>query len=287
MQRRGDEMIVGIDLGSRTVKVLSWSEGRERRELFDTVPFYKRYARRGKGGLALELARLRVPAGATVVATGYGRNLLAFENATVIPEIEAHAEGAMHATGARTFVLVDIGGQDTKVATVRGGRITDFEMNDRCAAGTGRFLETIAGALDMQLAELARCTEGPVELSATCAIYSESEVVGRLAEGCTPESLAAGANLSVAKRVAPMVPRDGPRRIYASGGGARNMGVIELLAERLGRRVEALTEPEYVGALGALMRAGRIARQGEMRNAKRGATFAVKRGGATRSPRRD
>ena len=255
-------MIVGLDLGSRTVKVLRWEgRGRISEMIFDTVPFYRRHARTSgeTGRPEIDTGAFDASADATIVATGYGRNLVAFANATVISEIEAHAAGARHLTGFRSFVLVDIGGQDTKVAVVRNGRIVNFEMNDRCAAGTGRFLETIASTLDMTVSQLAQCVEGPVELTATCAIFSESEVIGKLVEGHTAESLAAGANLSVARRLAAMVPRT-EGRILASGGAALNGGVISFLGERLGRPVGVLATPEYTGALGCLVKAASFRR---------------------------
>jgi len=248
----------GIDLGSRTVKVVTLAhDGIIRASCFDTVPFYKAHTRRNRptGEPELALEDLGLAADAPVAATGYGRNLCAFANAETIPEIEAHVRGALSLVAARSFVLVDIGGQDTKVAVVERGRLVSFEMNDRCAAGTGRFLETIARTLDMPIQALADCVDDPVELTATCAIFSESEVVGRLVEGYTPEALAAGANLSVAKRLAAMMPAPGRKRVYASGGGAKNRAVIDLLSRRIGRKVAALARCTFAGALGCLIEA--------------------------------
>jgi len=240
------------------VKVATFADdGIIRASCFDTVRFYKAHTRRTgpTGEPELALADLGLAGDAPVAATGYGRNLCAFANARSIPEIEAHVRGALSLVRARSFVLVDIGGQDTKVAVVERGRLVSFEMNDRCAAGTGRFLETIARTLDMPIEALAHCVDDPVELTATCAIFSESEVVGRLVEGCTPEALAAGANLSVAKRLAAMMPALGRKKVYASGGGARNGAVLSLLSRRIGRKVTALTRCAFAGALGCLIEA--------------------------------
>ena len=240
------------------MKVVTFADdGVVRASCFDTVPFYKAYARRHRstGELELALDDLGLAGDAPVAATGYGRNLCAFANARSIPEIEAHVRGALSLVKARSFVLVDIGGQDTKVAVVERGRLVSFEMNDRCAAGTGRFLETIARTLDMPIEALADCADDPVELTATCAIFSESEVVGRLVEGRTPEALAAGANLSVAKRLAAMMPAPGRKRIYASGGGAKNGAVLDLLGRRIGRNVTPLAHCTFAGALGCLTEA--------------------------------
>lgn len=245
----------GIDLGSRTVKIVTCADDDVlRASCFDTVPFYKAHARRNgsTGQMELALDDLGLPGDAPVVATGYGRNLCAFTNADTIPEIEAHVRGALAQVKARSFVLVDIGGQDTKVAIVERGQLVSFDMNDRCAAGTGRFLETIARTLDMTIDALADCVDDPVELTATCAIFSESEVVGRLVEGCSPEALAAGANLSVAKRLATMIPTPGRRKIYAGGGGARNRAVLDLLSTRISRKVTPLARCTFAGALGCL-----------------------------------
>jgi len=251
-------MIIGLDLGSRTVKVLRRDRrGRISRAIFDTVPFYRRHTRtnRDTGRPEVDPGAFDATKDATIVSTGYGRNLVSFANTIVISEIEAHVAGVRHLTGFRSFILVDIGGQDTKVAVVRHGRIVDFEMNDRCAAGTGRFLETIATTLDMTISQLAQCSKEPVELTATCAIFSESEVIGKLVEGHSAEALAAGANLSVARRLGAIIPRAGSARVLATGGAARNSAVIALLGERLGRRVRVLETPEYTGALGCLVRA--------------------------------
>ena len=255
-------MTAGIDLGSRTVKILRLGpRGRLQADCFDTVPFYRRYARRHAetGRLELALDALRLAPDARIVSTGYGRNLCAFANAEVMPEIEAHVAGALALVEARSFVLVDVGGQDTKVAVVERGRLVSFEMNDRCAAGTGRFLETIARTLDMPIEALARCEDDPIPISATCAIFSESEVVGRLVEGSAPERLAAGANLSVARRLAAMLARVPRKRTFATGGGARNPAVVALLAREIARPVTALPGAQFAGALGCLVRACKAA----------------------------
>jgi len=173
----------------------------------------------------------------------------------VIPEIEAHVAGALALVSARSFVLVDVGGQDTKVAVVARGKLVSFEMNDRCAAGTGRFLETIARTLDMPIDTLARCQDDPIPISATCAIFSESEVVGRLVEGAAPKRLAAGANLSVARRLAAMLARVPRKRTFATGGGARNPALVALLSREIARPVTALPGAQFTGALGCLAHA--------------------------------
>ncbi|MCX5890833.1 MAG: 2-hydroxyglutaryl-CoA dehydratase, partial [Deltaproteobacteria bacterium] len=184
----------GLDFGSRYVKLvyLGDQEALVRRRL-DTVSFYREYLNRRHGRLVIDWPRLKLPEPESLVVTGYGKNLLQ-QNFPAITEIRAHFLGARRQTGLDHFILLEVGGQDTKVLYVKDGRVFDFLTNDRCAAGTGRYLENMARFLKLPLTEFAGCWQDPVEISQTCAIFGETELVGYLLEGVEPARIAAGVN---------------------------------------------------------------------------------------------
>ena len=200
-----------------------------------------------------------------VVATGYGRVAAAFAHASVT-EITCHAEGASFLVpGART--VIDIGGQDSKVIRIDDkGRVLDFAMNDKCAAGTGRFLEVIAMVLKFKLADLGDISmksQSACKISSVCTIFAESEVVSLRAEGKLTENIVAGVHRSVARRVVAMGSRVGYQRpIVFSGGVAKNSGVKRALEQELGIEVVIPPEPQIVGAVGAAFIAARQAGTG-------------------------
>ncbi len=153
---------LGIDLGSRQAKfaALNGPEIAWLRE-YDTIPFYKRFGGMREGRLTLDFDAMgllgpKEQAAVPLVVTGYGRNTLALEGARVVPEIQAHVAGVRFQTGLETFTMLDLGGQDSKVARVEDGILMDFLMNDKCAASSGRYLENMAQVLDVSLEELSR-----------------------------------------------------------------------------------------------------------------------------------
>ncbi|MDH5638716.1 MAG: acyl-CoA dehydratase activase, partial [Nitrospinota bacterium] len=180
-------------------------------------------------------------------------NNVAVAGGQAIPEIMAHAAGAVSQTGLNDFTLVDLGGQDTKVISVLDGMVDDFVMNDKCAAGSGRYLENIATALGASLDMLGQCWDDPVKLSNTCAIFGESEVVGLVSDGASVESILAGANASVVARLTPMIRRYRPKVIVATGGVAKNMAVRKMLEIETGVEVITPAEPQLNGAIGCVM----------------------------------
>ncbi|WP_305043135.1 acyl-CoA dehydratase activase [Geoalkalibacter sp.] len=253
-------LTLGIDLGSRKVKLAAL---RDNRLLwlrdFDTIPFYKRYGGMHEGRLTIDFAALDLFAGgeqpAAMVVTGYGRNTINLEGARVIPEIQAHVAGARFQTGRDTFTLIDLGGQDTKVARVEGGILQDFLMNDKCAASSGRYLENMAQVLDIGLDELARHTDNPVALDATCGIFGESELIGKIVEGHPLPRLCAGINATLVKRVLPMLRRFPQDLLLVTGGVARNQGFCELLRQAVGAELLVPEHPQHNGAIGCAARA--------------------------------
>ncbi len=193
------------------------------------------------------------------VATGYGRDRVDNRIASVT-EITCHARG-ITALLPGTGVLVDIGGQDSKAIRLDdAGRVQEFAMNDKCAAGTGRFLEAMARALEVKverLGELHRDANGGITLSSMCTVFAESEVVSLIAEGTEVAEIVAGLHRAIANRTQALVKRVAPQldglAVAMSGGVARNSGVVRALSAVLGCDLQVPPEPDTVGALGAAL----------------------------------
>jgi len=246
-----------MDFGSRCVKLVFWKDnGRWTRKKLDTLDFFRDYLQRHEGRLAVDWPRLGLTPPQALVVTGYGKNLLK-DHFPTITEIRAHFLGARRSTGLDHFILLEAGGQDTKVLYVKDGRVFDFLTNDRCAAGTGRYLENMARFLKMPLQEFAGFWQEPVDISHTCAIFGESELVGHLLEGVSPARIAAGVNASVARRVLLMVRRYPCRTLVFAGGVARNRAVVQLLRRQQDYRVVVPAFPQFTGALGCCLEARR------------------------------
>jgi predicted CoA-substrate-specific enzyme activase len=190
-----------------------------------------------------------------ILVTGYGR--VSFNGVfRTVTEISCHARGvAALCPEART--IIDIGGQDSKVISINEkGKVIDFAMNDKCAAGTGRFLQIMANTLGMDVGELA-ASEDPsvmVGINSMCTVFAESEIVGLLARGSPKGGIIAGLHQSVGKRVATMARRLGVKeKIAFTGGVAQNAGVRRALEEELKSRVFVPEECQFTGALGAAL----------------------------------
>jgi predicted CoA-substrate-specific enzyme activase len=143
-----------------------------------------------------------------------------------------------------------MGGQDTKVAQVRDGRLTDFVMNDKCAASSGRYLENMAAVLEVSLSELSSHWEEPVKLDATCGIFGESELIGQILRGYPLERLCAGVNQTLVKRVLPMLRRFPSDRLVLTGGVALNKALATLLERETGLQIIVPPHPQHNGAIG-------------------------------------
>jgi len=247
-------MRVGLDIGSRLVKVAVTEDGLSYdRRLMPTARFYEQAVDRSagtEGGLRLLPEALGLPPRAAVVATGYGRNAAGLAGARVVNELSAHARGAAAQTGESRFVLVDFGGQDTKVISVLDGRIADFATNDRCGASSGRFVENMAAVLGVTLEEVGGTTAEAVALSSTCGIFAETEIVGLLAAGRPREELCAGVLLAVVRRTLPLLARMPQDKLFTSGGLAILPGLNRLLARESGREARPLPDPLFNGAIG-------------------------------------
>ncbi len=190
-----------------------------------------------------------------IIGTGYGRISLPFIDKAVT-EITCHAKGA-HYLVQGTDMVIDIGGQDSKVIVTDGhGNVTDFAMNDKCAAGTGRFLQVMAAALGVDVSELSELSNGaePVQISSMCTVFAESEVISLLAQGVAKERIIAGIHRSVASRIVAMAERLGKGALITfTGGVAKNAGVKEFLCRELEKDIIVTPESQLAGALGAAL----------------------------------
>ena len=194
-----------------------------------------------------------------VVATGYGRNRVEDRLASVT-EITCHARG-IRAVLPDTRLLIDIGGQDSKAILLdEAGRVAEFAMNDKCAAGTGRFLEAMARALEVdvdELGELDRDSVGELTLSSMCTVFAESEVVSLIADGSPVAEIARGLNRAIANRTRMLVHRVsknvGGLSVSMSGGVARNPGVVRAISQAIACPIAVPATPDTVGALGAAL----------------------------------
>jgi predicted CoA-substrate-specific enzyme activase len=193
---------------------------------------------------------------AASVVTGYGRG--AIEGPRRVTEISCHARGVRH-LAPQAASIVEIGGQDSKLIRLGpGGEVHDFAMNDRCAAGTGRFLEMVARVLGRDLSELdsmASDAATPVAISSTCVVFAESEIISLLSSGARPEAVVAGVFESIAQKVAGLAARVGglSEPVVFAGGVAQSRVLAEVLTRVLGAEVRPCTMPLFTGALGAAL----------------------------------
>jgi len=250
-------MFVGIDIGSLVTKAVLINSNR-------LIAYFITDSRTGpiKAGetalkQVIEKADCRRENIKSIVVTGYGR--ISFSSAhKTVTELTCHGKGA-HFLNPNVRTIIDIGGQDSKVIRIdKNGILTDFEMNDKCAAGTGRFLEVMADALGKNIEEMGDYSlksHSPCSLTSTCTVFAESEVVSLSAKGVKKEDIAAGLHLSIAKRVGNMVKRLGSKSEYMFVGGvAKNVGIRKSLEEFLTIRfAEPNVDPQIVGALGAAL----------------------------------
>ena len=242
----------GIDIGSVTVKLVE-ADGNGavvRREVVD-AGFDPR--------ATAETLLASLPENARLMATGYGRELV---EAPSITELKAHAMGARFLF-PDCSCLIDIGGQDVKIVYLDNkGKVAKFEMNDRCAAGTGKFLEIMAGRLGFTLdefAEAALAGGDTVTISSMCTVFAESEVVGLVNRGQNRQDIAAALHRAVVVRVASMYKRlePGLGRIVLSGGGGRNRALAVMLEKSIGTKLTVAPDPQIVGALGCAIEASK------------------------------
>ncbi len=247
----------GVDVGSTQTKAVVVDEkGRIVGRALTMTGANVMKAAEGAFAEALASGDLREEEVEFVVGTGYGRYKVTFGN-TQVTEISCHGRGAVHMfPGTRT--VVDMGGQDTKAIRVSPrGEIVDFCMNDKCAAGTGRFLGAASAALEIPLDQLGPTAlrgSKPVRISTTCTVFAESEVLSWLGKGKAIEDILLGVHTSIAGRSAGLLRRVGiEEEITFTGGVAKNAAMIETLNRALGARVNVSEDSHFMGALGAAL----------------------------------
>jgi predicted CoA-substrate-specific enzyme activase len=248
----------GIDAGSRATKIVLWDATRQvlldadvvdqgiRQEqiamvLLDSMLGRHGYSREDVAGC---------------VATGYARKMIRFATRAVT-EITCHARGVRH-LHPEVRLIIEIGGQDSKVIYLDDmGHIRDFAMNDRCAAGTGRFLEMVAVRMETPLEELAKLNphvDGSVKISSMCVVFAETEIIGLLAEGVAPSAILSGIQQAIAARIVALLGSQPHVGLACfTGGVARIAGMQQALSHALGQPVTVCDPPQMTGAIGAAL----------------------------------
>jgi predicted CoA-substrate-specific enzyme activase len=251
-------MFAGVDIGSVATKAVIINQ-REEILAFSLIP--TSYDRGQSGAEVLQLALDKIQKSAEdieyIISTGYGRRAFTSSD-KVLPEIICHARGTKSLLPT-VRTIIDIGGQDSKIMQLdEEGMVTRFEMNDKCAAGTGRFLEVLTERIlnlpVEELGPLALKSKNPFTLSSICTVFAESEIISLLSEHRAKEDIAYGINRAIAKRVIAMgvggqISFEEP--VVFSGGVAKNIGVVKAIEEELGKKVITLKEPQITAALGA------------------------------------
>ncbi len=246
----------GIDLGSTMTKVVILDEDEQVRAYVvnHTGAEHRRLANKvmeevlDKSGLSIEDMTF-------IMATGYGRINVPFADKQVT-ELTCHARGVA-SFFPNVRLAIDIGGQDAKGLKIRNGKLLDFVMSDKCAAGTGRFLEVTADALGLKLEDLGKISLGAtqkISVSSTCTVFAQQEVVNHLSSGVPLEDVVAGLHDAIASRVSRMVRRlKVEPDVVFTGGVAKNIGVVKALEEALGYQIFVPEEPLLSGAIGAAL----------------------------------
>jgi len=252
-------LVAGIDIGSLSAEVVIMDRRQMISYLIMPTGANSKVAAERVMQAALQQAGLQLDELKFIIATGYGRFNIPFAHKKVT-EITCHGRGAFFLNPeART--VIDIGGQDSKVIRLsEQGHVLDFIMNEKCAAGTGRFLEVMAQALEVRLeglADLSGSAQRSVPISSMCTVFAESEVVSLIAQGLPREEIARGLHDAIAERTAGLVYRIGLKeKVIMTGGVAKNSGVLRALEEKLKAKIDLPPEPQIVGALGAALLAG-------------------------------
>jgi len=248
--------VAGVDIGSLSTEVVILEKGKILAGIIVSTGANSKVAAEKAMQMALEKSGLARDNLQYIIATGYGRVSAPFAHEKVT-EITCHGRGAFSLdSGVRT--VIDIGGQDSKVIRLNSrGKVVDFVMNEKCAAGTGRFLEVMAHALEMDLAEMSRLAplaRKTVTISSMCTVFAESEVVSLIAEGYPREEIVKGIITSIVERTVSMANRVGVEgTLMMTGGVAKNAAIVKALQESLGIKITVPQEPQVVGALGAAL----------------------------------
>ena len=253
---------IGIDVGSISTKAAVIVDG----ELIAThiMPTGYKASSAGRRAYADILSDTGIDSSGVnnIIATGYGRNSVDFAK-KAITEITCHAAGAHH-LNREIRTIIDIGGQDSKAISVDpAGNVRDFTMNDKCAAGTGRFLEVMARALEVDLddfGDISLAAKAPASISSLCTVFAESEVISLISTGEKRANIIAGIHASICSRVTALVGRVGlTAPVMMTGGVARNIGVVRALETKLDMPIEVSPYAQANGAIGAALIAAKLA----------------------------
>ena len=245
---------IGIDVGSITTKAVMMKDG----ALVSAKVINTGYNTKNAGETVLEdiISEVRIKRFSIerIVATGYGRNSVPFADKAVT-EITCHAYGGRY-LNPKIRSVIDIGGQDSKAIIMdEKGRVKDFAMNDKCAAGTGRFLEVMARALEVNLDDFGKMSlnaENPSIISSICTVFAESEIISLISKGEKRENIIAGIHNSISVRVVAMAGRIGlTAPVMMTGGVAKNIGVVKALEKKTGHSIFVSKEAQIAGAIGA------------------------------------
>ena len=247
---------VGIDIGSITAKAAVLDNGQLKGTVVQATGYDAKAAAEAGFQKVLAISGYEKQQVDFVVSTGYGRKSVSFADKS-ITEISCHAAGA-HFANPHVKSVIDIGGQDSKVMTISPqGKVLDFAMNDKCAAGTGRFLEVMARALEVDLekmGEISLKSDSPATISSLCTVFAESEVISLIAKGEKRENIVAGIHASIGARVVAMAGRLGLKSpVMMTGGVAKNIGLVRMLEEKLNMPVEISEHAQVLGAIGAAL----------------------------------
>jgi predicted CoA-substrate-specific enzyme activase len=245
----------GLDVGSRTIKLVTFDSSIKDSQIVGTGVNPLRYCRELVSGREYE----------RLVVTGYGRHLVApVLGGEVVSEIKAFAIGSRYLY-SDCGSIIDVGGQDSKVILLSDkGEVKKFEMNDRCAAGTGKFLEIMAGTLEVNvgdIGDLALSASKSIQINSLCTVFAESEVVSLITRGEEASAIALALHQAIATRLVSMVRRVGIKeRVVFAGGTSYNRCLSQLLGQKLGVTLVVPDTPQIVGALGAAL----LARSGKL-----------------------
>ena len=246
---------IGIDIGSSSSKLAILNE---KGELITTILRPTGWDSIGTANdLAAELAKQNIDVNSDmVVATGYGRNAVPYANKS-ITEISCHGQGATYIFGQEPATVIDIGGQDSKIILIGNGKVRDFIMNDKCSAGTGRFLEIMANTLGIHIAQLCDLAMegGGVHISSMCTVFAESEVISLIGNGTNKADIAYAIIDSIVDKIYSQATKSmkNDEPVYLTGGLCEQNSFLSALSTRLGNEVKSDPRARYAGAIGAAL----------------------------------
>ena len=245
---------IGIDIGSTAAKIAVVDEGKQ--IVYTEVRPTGWSSAETAAAIQKDLTEKGYLPDAKVVATGYGRVSVPYAD-KVVTEITCHGKGAAHIFGTGQCTVIDIGGQDTKVVTMENGMVKDFMMNDKCSAGTGRFLEIMANALGLDIPSLCSLARqgGGVSISSMCTVFAESEVISLIGSGREKADIAYGIVESITSKVASLCGKHsvGCGTLCLTGGLCETPYIIESLGNKLGQPITSVPLARYAGAVGAAL----------------------------------